>query len=216
MLKVIKNFTLILMGLFLFGFHANAEQSPPLSFDQYSIKVKTEKAALTEWVEENAQASISVRIAKSIVHKTYDEAARLRLDPLLAIALMRAESGFRPKAKSKAGAKGLTQVMPRFHKDKLAGRNPYDIDVSIEVGLTVLRDCLNKHKGVLTKALNCYSGGAGKRYYKTIADYNASLSKHLVQYQFLNEKPIFARHSLTNPVVLHQYSIDDFQVAKSN
>src|SRR3989454_12613017 len=43
---------------------------------------------------------------------TYDIALAEGVDPVLAFRLVRVESGFNPRAKSREGALGLTQVLP--------------------------------------------------------------------------------------------------------
>ena len=79
----------------------------------------------------------------------------------LLVGLITVESRFNTKAVSSHGAKGLTQVMPRYHQAKIKGRDIFDPRVGIEVGSLILRDCLNKHAGSHTAALSCYSGSKG-------------------------------------------------------
>ena len=42
----------------------------------------------------------------------YEETSKRGVDPLIVLALIRVESGFRPKAVSPAGARGIMQIMP--------------------------------------------------------------------------------------------------------
>lgn len=79
----------------------------------------------------------------------------------LLVGLITVESRFKPRAVSSHGAKGITQVMPRYHKAKINGRDIFDPRVGIEVGSLILRDCLNKHSGNHRLALSCYSGSKG-------------------------------------------------------
>jgi len=65
--------------------------------------------------------------------------------------MMRNESGFESTAKSKQGAKGLMQVMPKYHREKISSRNPYDVVVSIDVGARVLREYLDSNNGRLSQ-----------------------------------------------------------------
>jgi soluble lytic murein transglycosylase-like protein len=76
----------------------------------------------------------------------------LRLDPLLIIAVIGVESGFNPFSQSGFGAKGLMQVVPRFHMDKLpedAATTAFlDPVTNVQVGARVLRDSIRRHGGV--------------------------------------------------------------------
>jgi len=76
----------------------------------------------------------------------------LRIDPLLIIAVIGVESGFNPFSQSVVGAKGLMQVMPRFHMDKLpeeAGRAAFlDPVTNVQVGAKVLHDSIRRFGGV--------------------------------------------------------------------
>ena len=76
----------------------------------------------------------------------------LRIDPLLIIAVIGVESGFNPFSQSVVGAKGLMQVMPRFHMDKLpeeAGRASFlDPVTNVQVGAKVLHESIRRFGGV--------------------------------------------------------------------
>lgn len=140
-----------------------------------------ERSAMVEWVADHAQEKLdTVKSALIVDHATY-QAQRHAIDPALILAVIRTESGFREKAKSNHGARGLMQVIPYWHRDKLKGRNPLDAKVSIEVGTQVLSDCLKKHNGNRLKALSCYSGGGGKKYYSKVLGHKQSLKNHLQQ-----------------------------------
>ena len=106
-----------------------------------------------------------------IVDTAYLYSEEYNIEPSLAIGVMAAESGFNGNAKSKEGAKGYTQVQAKYHKDKIKGRNIFDTKVNIEVGLTILSDCLKKND-TLQKGLGCYNGtndtGKIKKFHKAI------------------------------------------------
>ena len=88
-----------------------------------------------------------------------------RIDPLLILAIIGVESGFDPRAESEMGARGLMQVIPRFHMDKLPSgfrsKHFFDPEVNIRVGVGVLEEAL-KRRGVLTAALQSYSGSSDR------------------------------------------------------
>jgi hypothetical protein len=84
------------------------------------------------------------------------------LDPLLIIAVMAVESRFNPIAESVVGAKGLMQVIPRFHAEKfreLGGEQyaVFDPETNILVGTRVLKEYLSR-TGSLNSALQMYVG----------------------------------------------------------
>lgn len=92
-----------------------------------------------------------------ITGKKYD------IDPLLILSIIAAESSFNPKAKSKAGAKGLMQVHARVHAAKFKRfggvKAVHDIQAGIEVGTQILREYIDK-SGSLAKGLKRYVGSA--------------------------------------------------------
>jgi hypothetical protein len=80
------------------------------------------------------------------------------LDPNLAAVIMQIESCGDPRAKSRAGAMGLFQVMP-YHFNAL--ENPYDPDTNAARGLAYLAKSLAAAGGEARLALAGYNGGIG-------------------------------------------------------
>lgn len=123
------------------------------------------------------QCSSSIWLIKASNNKlSPSQAARViravgkqKVKPALLYAIMHTESTFNPKAVSSHHAKGIMQVMPSVHKDKLKGRDPFDIETSIDVGSKILTDCMNKNNGDLPPSLVCYSGGSKSYPRKVIA-----------------------------------------------
>lgn len=86
-----------------------------------------------------------------------------RIDPLLILAIIGVESGFNPFAESSVGARGLMQVIPRFHMDKVPegadGRQWFDPAVNIRVGVHVLEEAIRR-RGGLAAGLQYYAGSS--------------------------------------------------------
>ena len=197
MKSYIKTFLVSLAILVGFTSYSN----PLDEFVDKEARITTEKEALTDWVQNNSHNKISYEKAKQIVEYSYYYAAQYAVDPLLVLSVAKVESGYRTTVKSKGGAKGIMQVIPYWHKEKLNKRDPFKMGVSIEVGAHILREYLDKGKDNVKKALNFYSGGGGKGYYSKVSKVHAQLSKHIVTYAFTNEKPIYAYHSLDKPII---------------
>lgn len=99
--------------------------------------------------------------ASDYVAEAYRAGSRQSVDPLLVLAVMAVESSYNPVAESHVGAKGLMQVLPRFHLDKLAAHGGaqalLDPDVNIQVGTQILREYLHRF-GQTVMALQQYAG----------------------------------------------------------
>lgn len=83
------------------------------------------------------------------------------VDPLLILAVICVESRFNPVAESTFGAKGLMQIIPKFHKEKLVAHGGDDAlldpEVNILVGAQVLREYMRRFGGT-ESALQAYAG----------------------------------------------------------
>lgn len=83
------------------------------------------------------------------------------LDPLLIIAVMAVESRFNPVAESVVGAKGLMQVVPRHHMDKLMEHGGagavLDPTTNIALGARILKEYIRR-TGSLEAGLQFYNG----------------------------------------------------------
>lgn len=137
--------------------------------------------ASAAWIQESTNNKVSPSIAKRISKSVAYHAKRTGIEAKTILAIIMKESTFNPKARSAYGAVGLMQVVPRYHKDKIAGRDVTRIETNIEVGTTILKDCLDA-SGNKTGALACYSGSSVAKVYKYRSKVNA-FSKDYVNFK---------------------------------
>src|SRR2546427_3677378 len=109
--------------------------------------------------------STHYNIAADLAAATYDIALAEGVDPALAFRLVRLESGFNPRAKSREGALGLTQVLPstaRLYEPGLTTSQLYERDANLRLGFRYLHDLLERYNGRLDLALLAYNRGPGR------------------------------------------------------
>lgn len=100
---------------------------------------------------------------EQLVGEAYAVGQKANLDPLLILAVMAIESSFNPIAESAYGAKGLMQVVPRFHPEKLVAHGGDDAllepSINIQVGTQILRTYI-RQTGSLESGLQVYAGAS--------------------------------------------------------
>jgi soluble lytic murein transglycosylase-like protein len=87
-------------------------------------------------------------------------APRFRLDPDLVLAVVEAESGFNPKARSPKNAQGLMQLIPETAA-RFGVRDVWDPEQNLRGGMAYLRWLLDRFDGDVKLALAGYNAGEG-------------------------------------------------------
>ena len=115
-----------------------------------------------EWANKvigySTRYSISVRLATDI----YDASVREGIDPELAFRLVGVESEFNDHAISKAGALGLTQLMPStavLIEKGTTREELFQPRTNLRIGFRYLRSLLDMYKGDVRLALLAYNRG---------------------------------------------------------
>lgn len=105
---------------------------------------------------------ISSETTRGLVAAAYREGHHVGLDPLLIVAVIAVESRFNPIAESDAGAQGLMQVIPGYHKDRMEAAgvdsmlDPHD---NIRLGAQILKEYIRRG-GTEVAGLQIYNGAA--------------------------------------------------------
>jgi soluble lytic murein transglycosylase-like protein len=126
---------------------------------------------LTETLQEREQRALAEFIARryriaetaasSFVAIAYRAGKQHSVDPVLILSVMAIESRYNPVAESVVGAKGLMQVIPKFHLEKLLDHGGEEAllnpEVNIHVGAQILREYYRRF-GDQEMALQMYAG----------------------------------------------------------
>jgi soluble lytic murein transglycosylase-like protein len=106
---------------------------------------------------------IAIALASAIACGTLTPAVErtmLSVDPRLVHSVIANESGFNPRATSKAGAQGLMQLMPSTARG-LKVCNAYDPGQNLVAGTRHLRGLLDYYHGDVRLAVAAYNAGSG-------------------------------------------------------
>lgn len=157
-------FAAFLVACFISGFLAgkylvNNQLTVPCKNNEIIL----DKAKLIDFVRDTSNKAVSQNQAIKIVESITLSSEKHGVNPVLVFAVASVESKFKARAKSKAGAVGVMQVMPKIHKKKFAGRNVYAVETNIDVGVKVLKDFKQQYK-TLNLALLGYNGSLKQKH----------------------------------------------------
>ena len=107
--------------------------------------------------------SIASAPTAAVVDTAYRAAGQSGLDPLLVLAVISIESRFNPFAESVMGAKGLMQIIPRYHRARLIEHGGEDAvldpESNIRAGTRILQEYVHR-TGTLEAGLQTYNGAS--------------------------------------------------------
>ena len=124
--------------------------------------------------EKNLNAGCGKEV-ECIIHPIILKAAtRHQIDPALIKAIIMAESGYKIKAISKRGAKGLMQLMPET-AEALGVTDVFNPKENISGGVRYFKQLVNQFDGNIKLALAAYNAGSKKvRHYNGIPPYKTT------------------------------------------
>ena len=144
----------------------------------HASPVKTER-----WIMQHSKASVvQARRIATVIH---EQAHERHLPVSLLIGIMQEESSFKPNARSKQGALGLMQVMPRLHCRKVKRCNLFNIQTAVQIGTNVLTECRKKAARRID-TLKCYTGYHSRK----LTRYAQRVESHITGYKEFTPGPL--------------------------
>jgi len=163
-----------LLALWVEGAHLlpseeqDAEKVPPVVTIRYeadslfdpAVTANPKHRAIANYLAR--RYNVALNATERLVTGAYAAGQQLGVDPLLILAVMGVESGFNPIAESDMGAKGLMQVIPKYHPEKFrehgGAASVLDPMTNILVGARILKEYVRR-TGSVEAGLQLYSGG---------------------------------------------------------
>ncbi len=162
----------------------NVSRGPIQAVSFEAAQVREQRAAV-EFIARRYR--VAQDAVAGFVAAAYRAGAHYKVDPLLVLAVMAIESRYNPVAESSLGARGLMQIMARFHLEKLMDHGGeaalLDPEVNIQVGTQILREYLRQF-GETETALQMYGGAfdePGSQYALKVLAERARLEQHLAR-----------------------------------
>lgn len=99
-----------------------------------------------------------INISPRIDDAIKSASSKYGVDESFVKAMIKQESSFNPNTTSRAGAKGLMQLMS-YNCTEYGVKNPYNIEENVNGGVKYIKDLLDKFDGNKQLALSAYNGG---------------------------------------------------------
>jgi soluble lytic murein transglycosylase-like protein len=145
-------------ALFLVGAVAWGQSSASIQAQLASVERQREAVRRQGTVAASAERGCEALSDREAAGMIESAAKAVEVPVRLVRAVIAQESGFKPCAVSKKGAKGLMQLMPGT-AEQFAVAEPFDAEANVAAGTQYLRQLLEKYKGDLRLALAAYNAG---------------------------------------------------------
>lgn len=145
------------------------------NFDQYVLKAAEILSSHENYLDSfkvlirslnNNYISMSKKTLRLLFPTPYldqiQRQAQKEFDPIIALSLIRQESGFDKRAKSRVGARGLMQLMPataRRFKRRLKNSHLYNPKLNISIGTKYFNGLLKRYDKNIVYSLAAYNAG---------------------------------------------------------
>jgi soluble lytic murein transglycosylase-like protein len=174
-------FLFVLVIILMVSFASNLDsQTPKPVLDDKPVTAKVISsqpieeeytAAKIEPILPHVKGNKKERLFHPIIIQT---SSRHQVDPAIVKAIIMAESGYNPRAISKAGAKGLMQLMPKTAQD-LGVEDSFNPQQNISGGVRYFKQLMNRFNGDFKLALAAYNAGSTTvRRYKGVPPFKAT------------------------------------------
>ena len=174
-------FLFVLVIILMISFASNLDsQTPKPVLDEKPVIAKVISsqpieeeytAAKIESILPPVKGNKKERLFHPIIIQTSN---RHQVDPAIVKAIIMAESGYNPRAISKAGAKGLMQLMPKTAQD-LGVEDSFNPQQNISGGVRYFKQLMNRFNGDFKLALAAYNAGSTTvRRYKGVPPFKAT------------------------------------------
>jgi soluble lytic murein transglycosylase-like protein len=137
-----------------------AQIEAELAAEQQAIAQRTAETAEREALDNRYKALINNLQRRQIDAIVQRLAPEYGIHPALAVALIRAESNFDPKAISEKNAQGLMQLIPETAA-RFQVKKPFDPEQNIRGGMSYLRWLLAYFQGNVDLTVAAYNAGEG-------------------------------------------------------
>ena len=117
-----------------------------------------------DWIVQHTRGKVTHTQAVKIVKAVHKHSFEQQVDPDIIFKIIQTESTYNPKARGGASV-GLMQIIPYRHRDKIQGRNLYNVDTNVEVGVRIFKEYLDQSNGSIRKALWRYNASVKKKQY---------------------------------------------------
>ena len=94
-------------------------------------------ASDSTWIMQVTRGRVNLQTAELISREIYKQSLAQDVDPNTIFRIIAVESMFNTRAISNKNARGLMQVMPKYHRHRYRGENIHNVSTNIRVGVEI-------------------------------------------------------------------------------